>query len=136
MAYSSKITTAQVLTCAENTFIRFGFCSYAKVARQLGVSRQAVQQRIQTALQQKQISPETVERYRHSKTHLTERLNTSLTPENFNFIKALADQLEVPPAYVLHAAITRYRLSLLESSTSNSPTESRTDLPATDSSTQ
>jgi transcriptional regulator with XRE-family HTH domain len=94
-----------------------GFCNYAEVARRLGVSRQAIQKRLQAAAQRGEISPETVERYRYNGTSLKKRFNTSLSQENFSFIKALADQLEVSPAYILHAAVNRYRMSLLDSVT-------------------
>ena len=127
MAYASKFTIEQLLTECESTLSTLGFCSYAEVSRKLGVSRQAIQKRLQTAAQRGDISPETVERYRYMGTTLTKRFNTSLTPENHEFIRALADQLEVPPAYILHAAVSRYRQSLLDSavlsSDNNQPTQ-------------
>ena len=119
MAYVSKFTLEQLLAECESTLNTLGFCSYAEVSRRLGVSRQAIQKRLQATAQRGEISPEVVERYRYMGTTLTKRFNTSLTPENFDFIKALADQLEVPPAYILHAAVNRYRMSLLDSNILN-----------------
>ena len=82
----------------ENIPAELGFCSYAEVARRPGVSRQAIQKRLQAAAQRGDISPGVVERYRYTGTSLTKRFNTSLPIENFGFIKAVADQLEVAPA--------------------------------------
>lgn len=129
MAYVSKFTIEQLLAECENTLTTLGFCSYAEVSRRLGVSRQAIQKRIQSATQRGEISPEVVERYRYMGTTLTKRFNTSLTPENFDFIKALAVQLEVSPAYILHAAVNRYRMSLLDSNILNPSTGQQCDPP-------
>ena len=116
MAYVSKVSVEQIIAECEKLLNEIGICNYAEVARRLNVSRQTVHKRLQVAAQRGEISPEVVERYRYTGTSLTKRFNTSLTPENFDFIKALADQLEVPPAYILHAAVNRYRMSLLDSS--------------------
>lgn len=119
MTYVSKVTIEQIVTESEKLLREVGICNYAEVARRLNVSRQTIQKRLQVAAQRGEISPEVVERYRYTGTSLTKRFNTSLTPENFDFIKALADQLEVPPAYILHAAVNRYRMSLLDSNILN-----------------
>jgi len=119
MAYVSKVSVEQIVAESEKLLNEVGICNYAEVARRLNVSRQTVHKRLQVAAQRGEISPEVVERYRYTGTSLTKRFNTSLTPENFDFIKALADQLEVPPAYILHAAVNRYRLSLLDSNILN-----------------
>ena len=119
MAYVSKFTVEKLITECESTLSELGFCSYAEVARRLGVSRQAVQKRLQAAILRDEISPEIVERYRFTGTSLSKRFNTSLSPENFDFIKTLAGQLEVAPAYILHVAVTRYRMSLLDSGVLN-----------------
>ena len=119
MAYVSKVTIDQIVAASEKLLDEVGICNYAEVARRLNVSRQTVHKRLQVAAQRGEISPEVVERYRYTGTSLTKRFNTSLTPENFDFIKTLADQLEVPPAYILHAAVNRYRLSLLDSNILN-----------------
>lgn len=122
MAYVSKFTLEQLLSECESTLNTLGFCSYAEVSRRLGVSRQAIQKRLQTAAQRGDISPEVVERYRYMGTTLSKRFNTCLTPENYEFMRALAEQLEVPPAYILHAAVNRYRMSLLDSAILNPST--------------
>jgi hypothetical protein len=119
MAYVSKVSIEQIVAASEKLLDEVGICNYAEVARRLNVSRQTVHKRLQVAAQRGEISPEVVERYRYTGTSLTKRFNTSLTPENFDFIKALADQLEVPPAYILHAAVNRYRMSLLDSNILN-----------------
>ena len=129
MAYVSKVTVEQIVAESEKLLNEVGICNYAEVARRLNVSRQTIQKRLQVAAQRGEISPETVERYRYMGTTLTKRFNTSLTPENFDFIKALADQLEVPPAYILHAAVNRYRMSLLDSNILNPSTGQQCDPP-------
>ena len=129
MAYVSKFTLEQLLAECESTLNTLGFCSYAEVSRRLGVSRQAIQKRLQTAAQRSDISPETVERYRYMGTTLSQRFNTCLTPENYEFMRALAEQLEVPPAYILHAAVDRYRMSLLDNAILNPSTGQQCDPP-------
>lgn len=117
MAYVQKVTLEQLVAECEKLLNELGFCNYAEVARRLDVSRQTVHKRLRDAVKRGEISPEVVERYRYTATLLTKRFNTSLTPENYDFIKILADQLEVPPAYILDAAVNRYRMSLLDNAT-------------------
>ena len=115
MAYTQKVTIAQLIAECEKLLNELGFCNYAEVARRLNVSRQTVYKRLRDAVNRGEISPEVVERYRYTGTLLTKRFNTSLRPENYEFIKVLSEQLDVPPAYVLDAAVNRYRQSLLDS---------------------
>ncbi len=110
----SKFTLEQVLAECENTLDTLGFCTYREVARRLGVSRQAIQKRLQAAAKRGDISHDTAERYRYAGTALSKRFNTCLTPENYDFMVALAEQFEVRPAYILNAAVNLYRISLHE----------------------
>ena len=119
MAYVQKVTLEQLVAECEKLLNELGFCNYAEVARRLDVSRQTVHKRLRDATKRGEISPEVVERYRYTEKLLTKRFHTSLTPENFDFIKVIAEQLDVPPAYVFDAAISRYRMSLLDSSILN-----------------
>lgn len=114
MANGSKFTLEQVLAECENTLNTLGFCSYTEVSRRLGVSRQAIQKRLQAATRRGDISSDTAERYRYTGTILSKRFNTCLTPENYDFMVALAEQLKVHPAYILQVAVNRYRMSLRE----------------------
>lgn len=114
MAYKSLLTIERIVAECEKLLNELGICNYAEVGRRLNVSRQSIQKRLQVAGERGEISPETVARYRPLGTFLTKRFHTSLTPENYEFVKALADQLDIPPAYILHAAVNRYRESLLD----------------------
>ena len=70
MANGSKFTLEQVLAECENTLNTLGFCSYTEVSRRLGVSRQAIQKRLQAATRRGDISSDTAERYRYKGTIL------------------------------------------------------------------
>ena len=117
MPYVHKVTLEQLVAECEQLLNELGFCNFAEVGRRLNVSRQTVHKRLRDAADRGEISPETVDRYRYTATLLNKRFNTSLTQDNYDFIHALADQLEVPAAYILDAAINRYRQSLLDNVT-------------------
>lgn len=129
MAYVQKVTLEQIVAECEKLLNALGFCNYAEVARRLDVSRQTIHKRLRDAAKRGEISPEIVERYRYTATILSKRFHTSLTPENYDFIKVLADQLEVTPAYILDAAVNRYRMSLLDSNILNPSTGQQCDPP-------
>jgi len=114
MPYISKVSLEQIVHECEKLLSELGICNYAEVGRRLNVSRQTIQKRLQAAARCGDISPEIAARYRPTGSLLTTRFNTSLTPENAKFIRALADQLDVSPAYILHAAVNRYREALLD----------------------
>ena len=114
MAAPLLITTQQILAECERMLQQMSLCNYAEVGRRLGVSRQTIQARLRRAERSGEITPEIAARYRPIVGHTTQRCNTSLTPENHAFVYGLAEQLRVPPATVIHAAVTRYRESLLD----------------------
>ena len=114
MAQPRLVSTEQIVAECEHVLDKLGFCNYAEVGRRLHVSRQTIHKRLQAAEASGEISPETAERYKPLTGRVTQRFNSSLTPENHMFVMGIAAQLGVPPAYVLHAAVTRYRESLLE----------------------
>ncbi len=115
MTYVSKTSLQSILDTCEEVLTKYGVCNYAEVGRRLGISRQAVHQRLTTAVAQGAISQERADSYRPTSTKLTQRFNTSLSPENDEFIRNLANLLHIQPAYILHAAVNRYRASLLSS---------------------
>lgn len=114
----------RVLELCERFYQRDGFVKWSDVGKALGVSRQAVQLRLSTAVARGDITPETVERYQSmSSRHAASRerrettkresgqyrLQARLLPENHAWLLEEATFRKVTTADVINGLITRER---------------------------
>ena len=117
------VTTAQLLESCADFYKRDGFVKWADVARALGVSREAVRQRIQKAVATGELDQDTFELYqsmsaRRAASRYNEELRrdldkrrpqVSLTPENYAWLRAQTELRRLTASDIINGLINRAR---------------------------
>ena len=117
------VTTDQLLQSCADFYKRDGFVKWADVARALGVSREAVRQRVQKAITTGELDQATYELYqsmsaRRAASRYNEELRrdldkrrpqVSLSPENYAWLRAQTELRRLTASDIINGLINRAR---------------------------
>ncbi|MGA0103184.1 MAG: hypothetical protein ACO3LH_05665 [Steroidobacteraceae bacterium] len=123
MAYVSKLTFDEIRDACEGFYKRDGFVSWATVASAFGVTRQAIQLRVKTALNKGMLDQETYDRWlsissRHALTRGRQTaaqeaskatITITLTPSNLKWIRVEAELRHATPSDIINGLINKER---------------------------